>query len=260
MKIVARILLVLVALLAIISFFGNRLISRAAIKAVEDSTGFKVRFDKVDVGIMRPVVQIENMILTNPPDFPHDEALQVKEFYVRYNRLSLLTRHIHLYELILDVPRVVMVKPESGDSNIEILSKMGKREEKPASKPSEKPADQKKTDGAGETGHKAEEKPPYVISVDKLNVKFGEMEVRSYRRKNEEPAIMNVPVHLDQTYNNVTNIHDIATQLTSALLIKSGIGFLNQLHGKMKKEDGKPDKVSEEVRKGIQTIKSLFKD
>jgi len=254
MKWIARLLILLVLAGAVLSLFSNRLITNYAVSAIEESTGFNVEVGNLDVGFLRPVVQIENLKLTNPPGFPYEEAFTVKEFYVRYDRMSLFRQNIHLEELRLDIPRVVMVNPEKGDSNVEILSKMGKKE-KPVQVPGEPAPEPGKKEPA--PGQKKIEEEKRTVSIGNLNVKLGEMEVRRYRPNQPEPAVMNVPVNLDRSYQNVTNVDSVVKQLTSELVLRSGIGLINQLGAKIN-TDGSANS-DEKIKEQLEIIKSLFK-
>jgi uncharacterized protein involved in outer membrane biogenesis len=254
MKWIARLLILLVLAGAVFSLFSNRLITNYAVSAIEERSGFKVEVGDLDVGFLRPIVRIENLKLTNPPGFPYEEAFTVKEFYVRYDRMSLFRQNIHLDELRLDIPRVVMVNPENGDSNVEILSKMGKKE-KPVPDPGEAAPDSGKQEPSSEPKKATEEKR--TVSIGNLHVKLGEMEVRRYRPNQPEPAVMNVPVNLDRSYENVTNVDSVVKQLTSELVLRSGFGLINQLGAKIS-SDGSP-KSDEKIKEQLEIIKSLFK-
>lgn len=261
MKILARIILVLVVLVVAAGLLANTLIQRYAVKTIEESTGFTVTFDDIHVGLLTPVVRIENLVLSNPPGFPHPEALNLREFYVRYNPFSFLSGPPRLVEVRLDVPRVVMVKPARGESNVEILAKSmsGKKAgggDKPPKKDAPPAPDEKKP--APPASDEKSVQPPLII--DRLTVRFGEMEVRQYTAGQEEPMVIPVPVGLDRTYENVTNVEEVVTRLAGELVLRSGVGLVGNLDKVMeavKGEDGKVDK--EQLKQQLKGLRDMFR-
>jgi uncharacterized protein involved in outer membrane biogenesis len=259
MKWIARILIVLVLLAALPALFGNRLVERYAVRAIKEQTGFTATVGGLKVGVVRPVVHITDLVLENPEGFPDAEALTVREVFVHYDRWSLLGRQPHLREVRIDIPRVVMVRPEQGPSNVEILAKAGQRE--PATSGGEKAggaagggAANTPADGTAGVGDSA----PLEVRIDTLTVKLGEMEVRSFRRGQDAPVVLNVPVGMDRTYQGVTNLQQVGVQISSELVVRSGVGLLGQLDQVIQKIDGKSDKVADRLNKALKGIQEHF--
>ncbi len=248
MKWMGRLVVLVVALLAAVILLADRIVARALPRWVQEQTGFGMTMDDLSIRFTRPEVRIRNLVLTNPPEFPDPEALTVREARVRYNLLSLFGEEIRLYDVRLDIPRVVMVRTPSG-SNVEALSRGGN---KPADTGTPSPSPGGGGTGSGGT-EPAAKKPP-KIRIDAMNVKFGEMEVRTYRRDSEEPTVLNVPVGLDRSYSNVTNVEQVAIQLTSELVLRSGVGLLRQLDPAAKKLNENAKSAETSIKKALEDL------
>lgn len=258
MKRIGYILLVLVILLAIPLLFSNRIIERIAVQKIEEATGFQARFDQLDVGILRPVVRFKNLVLSNPPEFPHPEMLHVKELYVRYDRMSLLGDNVHLDEVRIDVPRIVMVKPESGKSNVELLADLASSGGNEATTQTPKAPEPAPAPTGGEptTGEPA--KRERTVTIDRLSVKLGEMEVRQYMAERPDPVIMPIPVGLDRTFTNVTDLAPVITQLSGELIFRSSIGVLSNLDTVLEAVTDEKGRLDPKLREQFKDLKKLF--
>lgn len=249
MKWIGRLVVLVVALLAAVILLADRIVARALPRWVEEQTGFGMTMDDLSIRFTRPEVRIRNLVLTNPPEFPDPEALTVREARVRYNLLSLFGEEIRIYDLRLDIPRVVMVRTPSG-SNIEALSRGGKQ---PPETGTPAPAPEGGGTGTGGT-EPAAEKPPPQIRIDAMNVKFGEMEVRTFRREGDEPSVLNVPVGLDRSFSNVTNLEQVAIQLSSELVVRSGVGLFRQLDPALNKLNENAKSAEKGIRKALEDL------
>ena len=253
MKIFSRILILLVLVTALVMLFADRLIARYVVRTVAETTGFGLTMDEFYLGVMNPVVRVKNLTLTNPASFPHDEALTVRELSLKYDRWSLLSDTIHLYDVTVDIPRVVMVRTPNG-SNFEVLSKAGKKD-----KPAKPPPGEGKTGTPTGDRPSAPAEPSRSIRIDELNVALGAMEVRQYRADQTEPSILPIEVGMERSYSNVTNVEAVAIQIGSELALRSGISLLRQLDPALKKlnEDSKSSEKA--IKNTLKELKDLLR-
>lgn len=251
MKIFARLLMVLVLVAAVVVLLADRLIARYAKQAIEESTGFGFTMDEFYMGVLNPVIRVKNLTLTNPSEFPHPEAISVRELSMSYDRTSLFSDTIQLHNVVIDVPKVVMVRTPEG-SNFDAMSKAGK------GKPSEKKGGTAGTPGTPGDKKAATNEPARSIHIDELTVRLGEMEVRQYRRDETEPKIINIPVDLDRSYSNVTNVEQVAIQLGSELVVLSGISLLRQLDPMLKKLNEDSKSAEKGIKKALDEISDRF--
>ena len=59
--------------------------------------------------------------------------------FVSYDLRSFFADEIHLREVVLDIPRMVVVQKEDGESNLQRLSQVGQGKEEGKQKPEVKP-------------------------------------------------------------------------------------------------------------------------
>ncbi|HMO50720.1 MAG TPA: AsmA family protein [Kiritimatiellia bacterium] len=258
MKIISRVIIVLVVLALIPMLFSNRWLTRLAVDRIEQETGFQVAFGELHVGLLRPVIRIQDLVLSNPPDYPHPEALVVREVYVHYNRLSLLTDTIRLNELRLDVPRVVMVRPQEGGSNIEDLTRAG-RSKPDSPQPTPPPAPEPRTSPTEPVAAEPAKSKRHV-EIDQLTVKLGEMEVRQYVPRGSEPIVMTVPIGFDRSYQNVTNVQEVGRQIAVELLARSTVGVLGNLDQVLKQVTDESGKLDANVKDQLKELRNMFRN
>ena len=107
MKTFTKVMVLVALLVAVLLVVRNQVIEYAAIRAIRQATGFDLSLDRIDVGMLRPTVEIVGLKLQNPPDFPDQEAIEIERLFVRYDRLSLLSKEIRIPELAISIPQMV---------------------------------------------------------------------------------------------------------------------------------------------------------
>lgn len=229
MKIAAKVLFVLVIIGLLPVFFADRLARKYAVEIIEQQTGFRVDIGDIDVGVYRSIVQVKNLVLTNPPQFPHPEALAIREIYIHYDWLSLFQEQVHVKEVRIDVSRVVMVKPRHEKSNLEVLAKIGEQraDEKDSAPKPKSPPPVKKPETTGQPDKKEVKQAGRAFKIDVMSVKLDELEVRQYREPGDKPSVINVKIKMDRTMHNVTNMQMVVSQLTSEMLVSTGVNVID---------------------------------
>lgn len=256
MKTIKYLLLILFALLLVPVFFGDRLARRFAEREITARTGLPVQIESLQVGLIKPILHLRNAVVGNPPGFPVPDALKVRELYVDYDRSTLLSRDIRLRELRLDVPLVVYVKPEEGPGNLERLGGAGasKKEEPGGS------TDSTETSTTSHPTPKDEASEPRTkrnVQIDELRFKLGEVEIRQYRA-GREPTLIRLPVDMERSISNVTNLEQTIQQLAAEVALYAGVGMLKDSFEKGKGKDGKDDPIGQ-IKSQFDAIKGLFK-
>lgn len=249
--------MVIAALLALVFLLGDRIARTVLLEAIEKQTGFQADVGDISVGILRPYVRVRDLVLTNPPEFPHPDAVTLGELYARYHRLSLFRKEIHFDEIRIDVRRVVMVKPPHERSNLEVLGRVGekkKADDSTTTDPSSRPGSGSPS-GDPSPEDASEQEPARSIKIDRLNIKLGEVEVRQYRDTGQEPSVTMVPVNLDRTMLDVTNMQAAVRQLTSEVVVKGGIALLTPT---INEAGGQSGELIEKVKGQLKQLKGLF--
>src|SRR4051812_15473543 len=89
-------LLVLVIVLVVAAVLLLDTIARAVVEArLRRQTGMEVKVGSVSVGLMSPVLTIENLKLYNTAEFGGSPFLDMPELHVEYDRGALWSRRLH---------------------------------------------------------------------------------------------------------------------------------------------------------------------
>ncbi len=240
-------ILVTLALVVIIALLARNFIIRGvAERMIEQTTGMKADIGSIDIGILRPVVEIRDVELINPPEFPDREAFKLKTVFVRYNRSSLFSDKIELDEVTIDIESVVMVRNEEGKRNIDQLMDAAKADKKSPEPGASKPSGS----GSAPSESSGTDKPPKDVSIDNLTVRFGDMKVIDHYKKPDQPAVYDIPVNMDRSYQNVTNINDVALYIGTEMGLRAAPALIEQAMQNLDREklDKNLDRIAEQAR------------
>ncbi len=171
--------------LALVSYLARDLVARKVVEiATERQTGFPLRIGAMHVEPFGGRVEIRDLELMNPFDFPEQRFLSMPLLRVAFEPLSLLRRAPHLAELTVHVEEVFIVTEAKGDKNTARLAR---------------------SVTTGATKNKEKETP---YRVDVLHVRVGKVVVRDFSRGKKTERTL--PINLDRTYRNVTSSTNIS--------------------------------------------------
>jgi len=238
-------LLMVVVVLGVVAFLARNFIARKSVEVgVKKLTGFPLEIGKVDVGVFGGTLEVNNLKLTNPPEFHGGTFVDLPLFKVDYTTLSMLTGSPHIKELVVNVEEVVLVTNEKGEINAQaIQNKL--IASKPASTGSEKPSEPKKE----------EKKAKY--QVDLVRVHIGTIIKRTYS-KDGKPNDIKIVMNTDREFKDISE----STSL-SALVTQVVFGQLGGVAGELVKGVGDTFKGAGDTVKGAsdtlqKTGKGLF--
>ena len=247
--------IIVVALIVAVVAARSVLIKNAAQKAISKMTGFDLKVGGISVGIVSPEFEIRDLKLTNPPDFPDAEAFDVKQVYVKYDLMSFFGNNPHLYKIVIDIPKAVVVKKADGETNLERLEKASKQagggEGKAEGKKGEKKPEAKPAPG--------EEKPAPQVRIDLLTLKLGTVEVRDYSRGGEKPEVFTYDLNVDRTFENVTELNVISTVIAAEILNNVGGKLIQDMGKIMEQNQGDLKKTGKELEKNFKGLLKGFK-
>lgn len=258
MKRLTQVLVAFALIVAALLFGRNFIIKEMLSKSAKALRGFEVSVSDVQVGILRPMVHLRDLKITNPSDFPEKQALEAKEVLIRYNFLSLFGKEARFPEIVLDVPKAVVVWNKNGDMNFERLAGMDKKPapaEKKKKKKQEEPPPEPKPEPAPPPEKEAA--PPRTMRIDKLTLRITEAQIYDYR-KGPEPSVMTFPINMDRTYTDVTDPDTLAAKV-AAELTANYIASLFSNVGKKMEENGDTKKINKMFENLGKSIESLFK-
>ncbi|MCO5062289.1 MAG: AsmA family protein [Kiritimatiellae bacterium] len=240
MKIVLRIAASLLLIALVGGLVVHQLIKTEARRFLVAQTGFDLDIGKVKAGLFSTRVEFDDVTVRNPPDFPETTAMVIDRIVLDLNVGSLLRGKTHLTELQLDVPRIVVVRKETGETNFQRMSdtirsksKDSPREGAPAEPasteaPSDSPTAPEPAAGAesapgADTQSKpkpkreSKPKPERPFLIDRLAVKIGTVEYRDYGAP-DAPAVSQIALNVDREAQHVENAQQIQSLLIGGLI------------------------------------------
>lgn len=237
----AGVVLLILGALAVVRLAVIRVTTRAVVRNL---TGFDAKVDDIRVGILKPSIEVRGLELFNPPDFPRREAIAIERVYVRYSPGLLFAREIHLPEVVLDMPSLVVIRKADGETNLERLGK----------KAGAKPPATKTPGGAPPEAPPAEKSEPRPLRIDRLTVKLGTAQFIDYAGRGPEPRTRTFPMNVERTYTDVTDLNRVAVKL-SADVLASGLAHIAETFSGKLKAGGDIEKVEG----GAKEIGAFFK-
>jgi hypothetical protein len=112
-------LVLLAVVLAVVFILSLDTILRVIIQHnIRAQTGMEAEIGKFHLGLLDPVVHIENLKLHNPPNFGGTPFLNIPEIHVEYDRAALAKNEIHITLLRFNLGELDIVKNESGQTNL----------------------------------------------------------------------------------------------------------------------------------------------
>jgi uncharacterized protein involved in outer membrane biogenesis len=187
--------------------FVKDIIVKAGIeKGVDLVTGLKINIGGLNVGILNPVVDIKNIKLRNPSNFPDKTMIDMPEIYVKYDLGAIIGGKVHLPELRLALKEFVVVKNAKGELNLDALRTV--QAQKEGTQPSEK------------TPGKAPE-----IKIDSLKLSIGKVIYKDYSRGGE-PSVKEFDINLNESYTNVNDPYKLASLIVVKALMNTSIAGL----------------------------------
>ena len=115
-------ILVLVVVIAI-SLFGDRALKAGIEAAGSEALGVAVSVDGVDLSIFGGAVELENLLIDNPPDYQHDKLLKLTDARIKVRIKSLLGDVVNIEEIKLDGVNVTLEQKGITSNNIQDIVK-----------------------------------------------------------------------------------------------------------------------------------------
>jgi len=112
-------LCLLLLVLAIIFFLSfDTLLRLSAQHNIRAQTGMDAEIGAFHMGLLEPVVHLENVRLHNPPDFGGTPFLNIPEIHIEYDRAALARGKIHVTLLRFNLAELDIVRNELGRTNL----------------------------------------------------------------------------------------------------------------------------------------------
>ena len=112
-------LFVFVLLLVLILVLSADAILKSLLEhQIRSRTGMEARIGRLSVGLLSPVLTMENCKLYNTAEFGGTPFLDIPELYLEYDRAALAQRTLHVKLLRLNLAELCIVKTASNRTNL----------------------------------------------------------------------------------------------------------------------------------------------
>ena len=112
-------LVLLVVVLAVVFLLSLDTIVRVvAEQRIRAQTGMDVEIGKFHLGLLEPVVTINDLKIHNPPSFGGTPFLNIPEIHVEYDRAALAKKQIHITLMRFNLGELDIVRNEAGQTNL----------------------------------------------------------------------------------------------------------------------------------------------
>ncbi|MBD3380390.1 MAG: hypothetical protein GF408_08025 [Candidatus Omnitrophica bacterium] len=177
----------LIAAVAVVVFAKDKLIELSVEKICTDITGARFDIREMKVDLLKPVVDIKDLIVYNPEGFPGVAMAEIPEVYVSIDLKRSLGGEILLRELRFNLRELNVVKNAEGEVNLETLNPL---------------KDRRKGDDAEKTGNIPQ------VKIRLLVLKAGQVHFRDYS-KGVAPSVHTFTIGLDETYRDIDDIYTL---------------------------------------------------
>ncbi len=210
MKKIWIILLAVVGVIIVVLLAKDLIIKASVEKGAELVTGLKLNIGSLKVGILKPIIDIKNLKLLNPRDFPDRTMIEMPEIYVNYDLPAIIGGKIHLPEVRLALKEFVVVKNAKGSLNLDAFKTV--QAQKQGKSPSK------------DTSGKAPQ-----INIDALQLNIGKVIYKDYS-KGSTPEIREFNVNLNERYTNVDNLQALVNLIVVKALMNTSVSSLTNFN------------------------------
>lgn len=181
--------LVGVVALLIIFFLTLNLLARKSVEvAVAKVTGFPLEIGSMNVGLFSSKIDVRDIKLKNPSGYEDPVFANLPRLYVAYQLPSLVSGNNHIYDLLIELNEIVVVKKAGGESNVVKLK-------------------QAVSSGKGSTKYQ----------IDLLRVRFaGDVLIKDYTRG--KPTERRITLNLSRDYKDIANSTDVTRLVLMTIL------------------------------------------
>jgi len=168
---------------------------------IRAQTGMDVSIGKLSLGLLSPVVTIENLTLRNTAEFGGTPFLDIRELHLEYDREALKQRKLKITLLRLNLEELTVVRNSNGVTNLSTMNAPG------PSKPTKLMGDIE------------------FHGVDVLNLSLGKIQVIDLKQPRNN-RLRNVNLQ-NQIFHNVRTPGDLYGVLVLLWMRSGGSGFIS---------------------------------
>ena len=210
MKRLGPILLVIVVVLVVISFFRDFIIKEGIGIGIKSVLGSEGRVGNFSMSLLGQKVRIKDLKIYNPEGFPKEVFLDMPDIKVDYDLPAMLKQELHLPLIVVDMNEMVVIKNKDGLLNVDELKII---KEQKAAHPDKTNKEEKKT-----------EKPAELkMKIDKMTLTVGRVIYKDYSQS-DPPVIKVYDAGIkDKTFENISSAQQMAVLILAASMKQTAI-------------------------------------
>ena len=165
-------------------------------KVVEGDTGFGLEIGKLKINPFTGVVELQQVILANPEDFPDSDFFYINQMKINVDVSSVFEERKVIEELVLDIRELGLFTNEAGKSNATILFQalMPSEESRPSPDPG---------------------KEPFQFIIERLVIRLHTVKLSYYSRG--KLRTRKIEPNLDLELNDITDLKQVIKPLRQEL-------------------------------------------
>lgn len=205
-------------------------------KVVRAISGLRLSLGAIDVGLIKPFIKVERLILLNPDKFLNKTCFEIPLLYVEYDMASLFRNQIRLKDMVLELKELSVIKNTDGELNLNSLNIV-------------------KSSAKGRTKKMDLTLAMPAIRIDRLHLKVGRVIYKDYTQA-PFPKIVEFNINLDERYEDISNPYALGSLIVARSLYRTSISRLTgfdlgtleeKLEGIVIKGAGVIEKATEKV-------------
>ncbi len=196
-------LLIVIVVVAVLISAKDAILMFVIEKEVKTMTGIQVGMESLRVGFIDATVEIKDLKIYNPPEYPDRIMLDMPEIYVDFDLPDILKGKVHLTQLKLDVAEFMVVRNRAGELNLNTLKVVRKGKDEKAK---------------GENRLKD-------IQIDLFQLKIDKVVFKDYS-KGLKPDVKVFNIHIDQEFKDITDPDSLVRLIVVRALRNTAIARL----------------------------------
>jgi uncharacterized protein involved in outer membrane biogenesis len=203
-----RIFILLVVLLVAGILLLDTIARSIAENRIRNETGMDVKMGSLSLGLLSPVITIENFKLYNTAEFGGSPFVEVPELHVEYDRSALFSRKLHCRLVRFDLAQVNVVQRKDGKTNIQALEETQRKA-------------MRTTSGSGSKGGARFQ----FTGIEILNLSLGKA---THVNLSNPSQVKEVNLNIrNQIIPNIKTEQDLESILAALVLSHGGMPFLD---------------------------------
>ncbi len=189
------IVLGLIIVLVILAAVKNRIIKSAIEVASKQVIGVDTEIDKFSLSVIKQSVSIKGLRLHQPESFPEGVFIDITEISTSCKVKPLLSKKIHIPNLVLNIKEVILIKDKSGNLNVDALKIAKDKESKTQ-----------------------DEKTKIDFQIDEMTLTIDKVIYKKYGN-DDMPIIKAYDIGIkDKKYENITSPEQLASKIIGTVL------------------------------------------